>query len=61
MYNFFVDINNKKDNRYFISGADFNHIKNVLRMNIGEEFLVSCNGNSDLCRVQQCNAYKAIP
>ena len=52
MYNFFVDINNKKDNRYFISGADFNHIKNVLRMNIGEEFLVSCNGNSDLCRVQ---------
>lgn len=52
MYNFFVDSNNKKDNRYFISGADFNHIKNVLRMNIGEEFLVSCNGNSDLCRVQ---------
>lgn len=52
MYNFFVNIEDKKDNRYFISSDDYNHIKNVLRMNIGEQFLVSCEGVSDLCRLQ---------
>ena len=52
MYNFFVENENKKDNFYFISGDDYNHIKNVLRMNIGEQFLVSCNGISDLCRLK---------
>ena len=49
MYNFFVSIDNKKDGRYFITGDDFNHIKNVLRMTVGEQFLVSCEGVSDLC------------
>lgn len=49
MYNFFVSIDNKKDGRYFITGDDFNHIKNVLRMTVGERFLVSCEGVSDLC------------
>ncbi len=52
MYNFFVDESNKKGNRYFISGADFNHIKNVLRMGVGEQFLVSCNDMSDLCQIE---------
>lgn len=52
MYNFFVDNENKKDGRYFISGTDFNHIKNVLRMSIGEQFLVSCNDVSDLCAIE---------
>lgn len=51
MYNFFVTDDNKKDNRYFIMGDDFNHIKNVLRMIVGEQFLVSCNGHSDLCKL----------
>ena len=52
MYNFFVDVDNKKDGRYFIVGSDFNHIKNVLRMNAGEHFLVSCQGVSDLCELE---------
>lgn len=52
MYNFFVNPENEKDNMYFISGSDYNHIKNVLRMNKGEQFLVSCNGKSDLCCLQ---------
>ncbi|MBQ8793972.1 MAG: 16S rRNA (uracil(1498)-N(3))-methyltransferase, partial [Clostridia bacterium] len=52
MYNFFVDNENKKDGRYFISGTDFNHIKNVLRMSIGEQFLVSCDDSSDLCEIE---------
>lgn len=52
MYNFFVDESNKKDGRYFIVGSDFNHIKNVLRMSTGEQFLVSCCGVSDLCELE---------
>lgn len=35
-----------------ISGADYNHIKNVLRMKIGDEFLVSENNVSNLCRIE---------
>ncbi len=52
MYNFFVTSDNKKDNRYFITGSDFNHIKNVLRMSVGEQFLVSCEDTSDLCEIE---------
>lgn len=52
MYNFFVEIESKKHDRYFITGSDFNHIKNVLRMNVGEQFLVSCNDVSDLCELE---------
>ena len=52
MYNFFVDEGNKKDDHYFITGNDFNHIKNVLRMSVGEQFLVSCCDISDLCEIE---------
>ena len=52
MYNFFVNENQKQNNRYFINGTDFNHIKNVLRMNIGDTFLVSKNGMSSLCEIE---------
>lgn len=52
MYNFFVTDENRKDGKYFIIGADFNHIKNVLRMSVGERFLVSCNDTSDLCELE---------
>lgn len=51
MFNFFVDEKNKSDNCYYIQGKDFNHIKNVLRMNAGDTFLVSCGGTSDLCEI----------
>lgn len=52
MYNFFVDSDSKKDDCYFITGSDFNHIKNVLRMREGDTFLVSDNGISSLCEIQ---------
>lgn len=53
MHNFFVSENQKQGDRYFINGADFNHIKNVLRMNVGDTFLVSECGISNLCRIEQ--------
>ena len=49
MFNFFVDPAAKQGNSYIISGSDYNHIVNVLRMKQGDEFLVSCEGKSDLC------------
>ncbi|MCM1123299.1 MAG: 16S rRNA (uracil(1498)-N(3))-methyltransferase [Eubacterium sp.] len=41
MYRFFVEPSQIQDKRIRITGSDFNHIKNVLRMKIGEEIAVS--------------------
>lgn len=46
MYQFFVDSNQISDTSVTIVGPDVNHIKNVLRMKIGEELNVS-DGISD--------------
>ncbi len=53
MFNFFVDENNKQGNCYIITDTDYNHIKNVLRMEVGEKLLVSVNGKSDLCEIER--------
>lgn len=41
MYQFFVLSENIQGNRIVITGDDVNHIKNVLRMKVGEEIAVS--------------------
>ena len=51
MFNFFADENAKQNSQYIINGADYNHIKNVLRMDIGDTCLISCDGKSDLCEI----------
>ena len=51
MFNFFAKENTREGENYLISGSDYNHIKNVLRMNIGNQFLVSDNGQSHLCEI----------
>lgn len=51
MYNFFVNAASRQQNSFIISGSDYNHIKNVLRMTEGESLLVSCEGVSHLCRL----------
>ncbi len=60
MFNFFVDSSMKQGDCYCISGSDFNHIKNVLRMKEGESFLVSCEGRSDLCVLKELSGDTAI-
>lgn len=52
MYNFFVNENQKLNDKYVITRTDFNHIKNVLRMTVGDTFLVSENGVSNLCEIE---------
>lgn len=41
MYNFFVEPSRIQGNQVVITGSDVNHIKNVLRMKVGEELSVS--------------------
>lgn len=53
MFNFFAKDNMREGDCYLITGSDYNHIKNVLRMNIGDKFLVSDNGQSHLCVIEK--------
>jgi len=41
MYQFFVEPSQIQQNKVIITGTDVNHIKNVLRMKVGEEIAVS--------------------
>lgn len=52
MFNFFAPADSRHNDRYFISGNDYNHIKNVLRMREGDAFLVSDCCVSHLCRIE---------
>ena len=47
MYRFFVDKNQIAEHRVTITGPDVNHIKNVLRMKIGEEVSVMASGDDN--------------
>ena len=60
MYNFFIDQTDFSGDTVSISGTDFNHIKNVLRMQEGDEFLISCNGESHLCALKEFTAQSVI-
>ena len=52
MFNFFVDEARRQGDLFYIDGTDFNHIKNVLRMRVGDELLVSSLGKSHLCEIE---------
>lgn len=60
MHNFFVNEGNRHGDFYYITDGDFNHIKNVLRMKVGDSFLVSVEGKSDLCTLTELTSDTAI-
>lgn len=60
MFNFFADKNSRQGDFYYISGPDFNHIKNVLRMKTGDTFLVSDEGESHLCEIEAFDGETAV-
>ena len=60
MFNFFAEENARQGDYFYISGSDYNHIRNVLRMKEGEEFLVSCGGVSSLCRLDGFEGDSAV-
>lgn len=60
MFNFFADEGARQGGYFYITGSDYNHIKNVLRMKQGEEFLVSCEGKSSLCALYAFEGEAAV-
>ena len=60
MYNFFVTDDKREGNYYYITDSDYNHIINVLRMVEGDTFLVSCGGQSNLCRLSEYTEDTAV-
>lgn len=53
MYRFFVPQENVSEEEILISGDDVNHIKNVLRMEEGEQVVISCGRGMDYyCRIR---------
>ncbi len=52
MYKFFVDESAVNESTVMITGEDYNHIANVLRMKVGEEILVSVGSDREyLCGI----------
>ena len=57
MYHFFVTPEQVKENRIQIIGSDVNHIKNVLRMKVGEALQISDGDNRKyLCEILSLTA-----
>lgn len=53
MHHFFVTPEQVKEKKIYIEGSDVNHIKNVLRMKIGEELQISDGNNKKyLCEIE---------
>jgi 16S rRNA (uracil1498-N3)-methyltransferase len=62
MYNFFVERDKFYNHTVDIKDENFNHIKNVLRMKIDDELIVSCKetGNSFLCKISEIGDNKIV-
>lgn len=57
MHHFFVTPDQVRDENIYIEGSDVNHIKNVLRMKIGEELKISDGNNKKyLCQIESMDS-----
>ena len=57
MHHFFVTPEQVRESHIYIEGSDVNHVKNVLRMKLGEELEI-CDGNNKkyLCEIEEMTA-----
>ena len=61
MQHFFVTPDQVEDARIIVEGSDVNHMKNVLRLRLGEEVMVSDGNNlSYLCKVEDYEEDRVI-
>lgn len=62
MYNFFIENDQFYNNSVDIKDENFNHIKNVLRMKINDELIVSNKekGNSFLCKISEIGENRIV-
>lgn len=57
MHQFFVTPMQVREDRIYIEGQDVNHIKNVLRMKVGEQLKISDGNNKRyLCEIEEMTA-----
>ena len=69
MYHFFAEHENISDDYIDIRGGDVNHIKNVIRLKVGDEVLISSGDNYDyLCSIEliiqkmvELGVYEIVP
>ena len=56
MYHFFVEESRINENRIYVDGADYNHIRNVIRLKNGDEVMISVRNTqiSDAVRNFMC-------
>lgn len=61
MYQFFIESSQIQEKKVFITGNDYNHMKNVVRLKPGEIFRVSVqDGSSFFCELTGYEAEKAV-
>lgn len=61
MFQFFVEPDQIQEKEIAITGSDVNHIKNVLRMRVGEEVRISDNAGSDFyCAISRIESERII-
>ena len=61
MYRFFVEPSQINENQIFIKGSDVNHIKNVLRMKLKEEILISSGEDKEYtCYIEEMGEEEII-
>ena len=60
MFNFFAKEGSRQGDMYYITDSDCNHIKNVLRMRVGDTLLVSEGGVSHLCQIENIGDTVAV-
>ena len=61
MFQFFVEPGQIQEQEAVITGKDVNHMKNVLRMRIGEQVRISDNEGGDFyCQIQDMDGQRII-
>ncbi|MBO7344621.1 MAG: 16S rRNA (uracil(1498)-N(3))-methyltransferase [Clostridia bacterium] len=53
MYNFFIEKDRFDGSYYHLDGKDYNHAKNVLRLKVGEQVLISHDQKCNLCEISK--------
>lgn len=59
MFNFF-SISPAIDNKFTLTGGDYNHIKNVLRLKVGDKILISENDINNLCEISSLTETEVV-
>jgi len=60
MYHFFIKPEQAAAHEVAIIGSDVNHIKNVLRMKVGEQICVNDGSHEYLCSIAQQKSSRSV-